>query len=210
MMIEDAYDFFLGEGIHHDTLWDGHQHHVANQKLTTNELCVRVKEILEQSTLLVYLDRESDVIMRYFISWFSLIQVDIPILVWVDEEFDDGHRERQFFYETFSGRVERFYTGPAMQIPPEAFESSQMSLHVENGQGNLHVDMEKCQMGSCPEDASNTIKVKGGLSICVCDSHKSGIDEQLSKVDERKKRKAVERREKRKLRPKKQKVKYVS
>lgn len=203
----DSCDYFDGVGIYHNPSWDGHQHHVAEKKLTTRELCVEVKRILDDEPLLVYLEYESDVIVRYFINWYLLKPEDVPLYVWIDEEEIDGRMARQFFYETFRGRTDRFYVGPGMSPPKEALESTQTALKVEDEQTETqHVKLKYCQMGECGKTVKHTVAIKTGYSVDVCEDHYQGIQEQLAKAKEAKEAKLAARREARKHKPKKKKM----
>lgn len=203
----DVCDYFDGVGIYHKSKWDGHQHHVADKKLTTRELCVEVKRILDSEPLLVYLEYESDVIIRYFINWYLLHPKDAPFYVWVDEEEIDGKMTRQFFYETFSRRIERLCIGPGMSPPKEALESAQMALKVEDKQTETqHVKMKYCQMGDCGKPVKHTVSVKTGYSVDVCKDHYQGIQAQLSREKAAKDAKLAAKREERKHKPKKKKM----
>lgn len=201
----DTLDFFSGTGIHHKPFWDGHQHNVAGMKMTTRELCVKVKDILNQSTLLVYLDSVEDVILRYFISWYLLGPADVPLYVWVDVEVVDGKSTRQFFYETFQGSLKRFYVGKDMSVSKDVLESLQTPLRSEEG----HTEsgpLRYCSIGDCGKVSKHQITLKNLVSLDVCDDHKQHLSEQFSRAEESRGEKLAKKRESSRGKPRRKKM----
>lgn len=197
--MDDAYDYFMAEGIYAKGFWDGHQHHVAGECITTNELCMRVKGILDRSTLLMYLDGVNDVILRYFIAWFTLEENDMPFHVWPDRV--EG--QRKFFYEKFSGSVQELNLKD--RVTKESLGSTQTSIDVEESD-KTYVTMRTCQMGSCTEGVVDTITLKSGMSLDVCAIHSKKVSEQVSDIKKSKAVKAAERKKANKNNPKKKKM----
>lgn len=201
---DDTLDFYEGRAIYHKPWWDGFQHHVALEQLTTRDLCLRVKEILERKPPRMYLDGKEDVILRYFITWFTNTR-DVPYQVWIDLE---GDEHRVFFYEAFSGDIKRFQVGQGMSIPKESLESVQTHLgDEEKASDHLHVQLEKCQMGSCGKPSTHRIPVAGKrtlhtTTLDVCDAHFQSIEAQHKSADAQRERKRLIRKEKNKLKPK--------
>ena len=188
--MNDTFDYFSGTGIYHKPFYDGHQHCVAGQKLTTRELCIAVKTIIEKSPFLIYLDYEEDVITRYFISWYLLNPDDVPFYVWVDEEMDsNGLRKRKLFYETFSGALKKLEIGRDVDVPKEVHNSTQSEMIIGKIQKEKvqYVPLKYCMMYECGKVAKHQVTMKSGMSIDVCQECKIGVDESTSKEILRKK-----------------------
>ena len=186
-MIDDVYDYFVGEGIYCTPTWDGHHHHVGGKSFTTTALCEEVKRILGMASLRIYLDCYEDVIVRYFIQWYTIEIKDVPYRVWVDDTNEDGSMTRHFHYERFSGVVEKFVVGSWSKPPESVYKDLQTAIKVEESlKEDMLIPVDSCQMGSCSLKARHKHAVKDTY-LYVCDEHFSVIQEQISNAEKRKK-----------------------
>ena len=179
-MIDDVYDYCMGEGIYHKPYWDGHSHFVAGERFSSNDLLMAVRKILDQATLRIYLVEKEDVIIRYFICWYSVGLTDVPYRVFIDEV----DMCRCFYYESISGEVVQFVLGNTV-VPDRAYLEVQTSIEAEVSE-DVFISFDICQMSGCEEKATCRHAVKVDLYLYVCDKHMEVIGKQLESASERK------------------------